>query len=137
MSTPRLVVSVAEMFKFLTVRAEFPEAYEAMRKLGVDKDGDVQERATDIIMRNLPDFMPRESGALIGGMWKRKPTRIHIDGPYARFLFHGVTAKGVPVDYSKQKNPRGGPNWDRRLAAERGKAIAAKLQQYAKKGRRR
>ena len=119
-------------FKFVTIRAELPDAYAAMKKLGVDKDGDVQEKATDLIMENLPDFMPRDTGKLIGGMWKRKPNRIHIDGPYARFLFHGITGKGAPVDYSKQKNPQGGPNWDRRMAAARGQAIAARLQSYVK-----
>lgn len=119
-------------FKFVTIRAELPEAHEAMRKLGVDKDGDVQDKATDLIMANLPDFMPRKSGRLIAGMWKRKRNRVHIDGPYARSQFFGITKSGVPFNYSRQKNPQAGPNWDRRMAAARGKAIAAELQRYVR-----
>lgn len=119
-------------FKFATIRTELPNTYELMKKLGVDEDGAVQNRATDLIMANLPDYMPKASGRLIGGMWKRKPTRVHIDGPYARVQFFGVTKDGKPFDYSKQKNPQGGSHWDRRMVADRGAAITAELQRFAK-----
>ena len=118
--------------KFFTVNAELPSAYEVAKKLGVDKDGDVQDFVTDEVMRNLPDFMPRDSGTLIGSMYKPRRNLVRVSTPYARFLFFGLTKSGNPVDYSKQKNPNGGPHWDRRLAAARGEAIADNVKRYIK-----
>ena len=119
------------MAKFF-IKAELPDAYEVAKKLGVDKDGDVQNFVTDEIMRNLPDFMPRDSGKLINSMRKRHKSAIRIETPYARFLFFGKTASGAPVDYSAQNNPQGGPNWDRRMVAARGSVIASRVKQFAK-----
>lgn len=117
----------------LFIRAELPDAYEALRKLGADKDGAVQDFVTDEAMRNIPDFMPRDKGKLIGGITKRNRSSFRVISPYARFLFFGKTAKGAQVDYSRQKNPQGGPHWDRRMAAARGKAIAAAATRFAKR----
>lgn len=120
----------------LVIKTELPDAYHALRKLGVDKDGAVQSFVTRRVMENLPDFMPRDSGNLINSMAQRSKSLIRIATPYARFLFFGVTRSGANVDYSKQKNPQGGAHWDRRMAQARGAAIAAEATRYAKKGRR-
>lgn len=119
--------------KFMTVETTLPDAYQAMRRLGVERDGRVQSHLTDLIMRNLADFMPRESGRLIGKMRKLSSTRIRVDGPYARFLFFGKTAKGAPVRY-RNANPQGGAHWDRRMMADRGAAIAAEMTRFVRGG---
>ena len=116
---------------FMTVETVIPNSYQIMRKLGVERDGAVQERLTDLIVDNLKDFMPRESGELIGKMRKVGSDRIRVDGPYARFLFFGVRASGLPVRYDNL-NPQGGAHWDRRMVAERGEQIVAELQRYVR-----
>jgi len=116
---------------FMTVETAIPNSYQIMRKLGVERDGAVQERLTDLIVDNLKDFMPRESGELIGKMRKVGSDRIRVDGPYARFLFFGVRASGLPVRYDNL-NPQGGAHWDRRMVAERGEQIVAELQRYVR-----
>ena len=121
--------------KFMTVQTTIPNSYQLMKRLGVERDGDVQDMLTDLVMENLVDFMPREAGKLVGGMRRVASNRIHVRGPYARFLFFGVTAKGDPVHYDNQ-NPHGGAHWDRRMVAERGKRIANELQRYVR-GRKR
>ena len=113
------------MAKRFQILVEFPASQKVIKKLGTDKSGEVQKYVTEQVMANLPDFMPRESGQLIAGMTKKDDWHVHIAGPYARFLFFGKTAAGQPVDYSKQQNPNAGPNWDRRMVAERGAAIVA------------
>lgn len=122
--------------KFLSVLVEFPTMPQQLAKLGVDENGDVQDRLTDLVVDNLKDFMPKRSGRLIAGMAKKSPTFIKVEGPYARFLFFGVTRTGKPVDYSTSKNPNAGPNWDRRMVAARGEAIVADLNRYVKRRRR-
>jgi hypothetical protein len=116
---------------FMTVQTAIPNSYQLMKNLGVERDGAVQERLTDLIADNLKDFMPRESGELIGKMRKVGSDRIRVDGPYARFLFFGVRASGLPVRYDNL-NPQGGAHWDRRMVAERGSQIVAKLQRYVR-----
>lgn len=116
---------------FMTVQTAIPNSYQLMKNLGVERDGAVQERLTDLIADNLKDFMPRESGELIGKMRKVGSDRIRVDGPYARFLFFGVRASGLPVRYDNL-NPQGGAHWDRRMVAERGSQIVAELQRYVR-----
>ncbi len=120
---------------FMTVQTTIPNLHAMMRKLGVERDGRVQSRLNDLIFDNLKDFMPRESGELESKMHKRSSTRIRVEGPYARFLFFGVTAKGEPVRYDNA-NPKGGSHWDRRMVAERGKRIVSDMNRYVRGGMR-
>ena len=112
------------------VKVQFPTFPQAALKLGVDKRGKVQRKVTKEVMKNLPDFMPRESGELIEGMGMVTWSKIRVTSPYARFLFFGKTDKGKAVKYSRERNPNAGPHWDRRMVAARGKAIMAKIRRY-------
>ena len=116
--------------RFCTVNVRIMDMGVLAKTLGVDRDGDIQSHYTDLVMRNLIDFMPRESGALVGTVHRRSKLRIGVDSKYARFLFFGLTAKGVPVHYDNQ-NPQGTSHWDRRMAAARGRAIAREMNVYA------
>lgn len=117
-------------FKMLV---EFPSMPQAIAKLGIDEGGDIQEFVTDEVVRNLPDFMPQRSGKLVSKLHKTAPALVKVDGPYARFLFFGITRSGAPVDYSKGRNPNGGPHWDSRMVADRGASIVAGAQRLARK----
>ena len=121
--------------KFVTIKARIPELHQLVTSLGVGPTGDVQQQLTMLIAANLRDFMPRESGRLVGGVNRVTDTKIRVNGPYARFLFFGLTAKGEPVKYDNV-NPQGGAHWDRRMLAARGKKIAHDMQVYLR-GRRR
>lgn len=117
--------------KFL-MSVRFPTMPQAALKLGVNKKGRVQRLVTDEVMKNLPDFMPRGSGELIESMEKTAPNRIRVSTPYARFLYFGKTKSGKHVQYSRELNPNAGPHWDRRMVAERGRAITAKVQRMVR-----
>ena len=116
--------------RFVTVNVRIMDMGTLVKTLGVDRDGPIQPHYTDLIMRNLRDFMPQESGQLVAKMSRESSTRIRVDGPYARFLFFGLTAKGTPVQYDNA-NPFGTSHWDRRMAASRGRAIANEMSIYA------
>jgi hypothetical protein len=109
-----------------------PSLFKAMKRLGVDRDGDVQSHLTDLVLDNLKDFMPRESGTLESRMHKDDGTSIRVEGPYARAQFFGVTRKGKPFRYDNL-NPKGGSHWDRRMVAERGRKIVAQMNRYVRK----
>ena len=118
--------------KFVTVKTSFSELQFVAQKLGVDRDGPVQNYLTDLFMQNLRDFMPRESGLLVSRMSKPYSTKVRVDGPYARFLFFGLKKDGTPVQYDNN-NPQGTSHWDRRMAAARGASIAGQVKAYARK----
>ncbi len=118
--------------KFCTVTVQFNDLQFVARKLGVNRDGPVQNHLTDLVMQALPDFMPRESGLLISKMSKPYSSKIRISGPYARFLFFGLKKDGTPVNYDND-NPQGTSHWDRRMAASRGASIASQVKSYARR----
>ena len=121
--------------RFVTINARIMDMGVLAKTLGVDRNGPIQNHYTDLIMRNLRDFMPQETGQLVAKMSRESSTRIRVDGPYARFLFFGLTKEGAPVKYDNA-NPLGTSHWDRRMAAARGRAIASEMSAYAI-GRRR
>ena len=122
-------------FRFV-VSTQVPGLRQVAKHLGVDEQGEVQQYVTKEILHRLPTYMPRKHGTLISKMHQTKRTMIQVDGPYARAQFFGVTKKGQPFKYDTSSNPKAGSHWDRRLIADEGAAIAAKVQRYVKsKGR--
>lgn len=116
--------------QFVTCNVRVTDLGTLAKTLGVDRKGRIQSRLTDLVMQNLKDFMPRESGELIGAMRKVSETKITVSKKYARFLFFGLTKEGQPVKYNNA-NPLGTSHWDRRMAAARGASIARMLKLYA------
>lgn len=142
----------------MKVKIEMPTAERLIRRLGLDKQGDVQKFHTANINRRIGKYMPHLSGVLETKLKRiRSATEIEVLGPYAGYQFHGkvmVNAKtgkgpanipGVglrykkgtilkvtdrPLEYTKTHNPKAGPRWDRALVAAEGKAIEADLQRY-------
>ena len=123
-----------------------------MKDKGLDSSGDVQMFHTQNVLRRIVRYMPYQSGMTPSRLSAaqtniRKPL-IVTDTPSARFLFNGklmvsdVTGspwarKGEtkhvvsrPLDYTKTKNPKAGPFWDRALSTAEGPAMAADVQRY-------
>lgn len=115
------------------MRAYIPSLTRTLHLLGVDSDGAVQNKVTDEVMEALPDYMPKRTGRLIEGVTKVSPTRIRVPGVQARFLFFGKTKTGAPVKYSREANPNAGPDWLRRMKAERGAQIERKVENFARR----
>lgn len=130
-----------------------------LTRLGIDKNGDVQQFLTETINRRITKYMPYRTGALSTKLkFVKSPTEIEILAPYARYQYYGkvmVNAKtgkgpalipGVGYRYKKgtvlkvtdrdldqqtgTKNPKAGPFWDRRLMADEKGAIVADVQAY-------
>lgn len=134
-----------------TAWLELHSADRIIRDKGLDEQGDVQAYHTRNVLRRIVRYMPYQSGMTIKLTVAQTDVRrplIVTDTPSARFLFGGklmvsdVTGsawarKGetkhvvnTPLDYSKTKNPKAGPHWDRAVTAAEGKAMTADLQRY-------
>ena len=86
-----------------------PPLHSLVKSIGIDERGPVQACVTSEVLKRLPTYMPRQTGALISKVHKISPTLIQVDGPYARFLHFGITRTGKPVNYSLNQNPSWSP----------------------------
>lgn len=135
-----------------------------LTRLGVNKTGDVQMQVTRIINQRITRYMPFRSGALATKLkYIKSPTEIEVLGPYARYQYYGkamvdaTTGKGpmfIPgvgyryrkgavlkatdrdLEYDTTKNQKAGPFWDKRLMAAEGDQIAAEVQEYVDRRKR-
>lgn len=118
---------------------------------GLDEHGDVQTFHTRNVLRRILRYLPCQTGMTLKLTVAQTDVNrplIITNTPSARFLYHGklmvsdVTGSpwarrgetkqvvNRPLDYTKTKNPRAGPYWDRAVTAAEGSAMAADLQRY-------
>lgn len=142
--------------KIETIRIDMKPVQEIIRRLGVDRDGDVQRQFTNMVNLRMTRYMPYKTGVLSGkSKYIKSPTEIVVLGPYAHYQYKGeVWGPNIPkkfngmitgwwsppvkyptgrnLVYSKGQHghDRAGPYWDKRMMAAEGKAIAADLQAY-------
>lgn len=135
-----------------------------LTRLGVDKNGDVQKFVTMTINKRITRYMPYRTGALSTKLkYIKSPTEIEVLAPYARYQYYGkvmvnaATGKGpafIPgvgyrykkgtilratdrnLQYDKTKNALAGPYWDRRMMAAESGQIAADVQDFARRRRK-
>lgn len=147
------------MSKGFAVSYKMRPVADILKRLGMDKDGDVQKQLTNIVNRRMTRYMPASTQAVLSTKKKHiiSQTEIQVDGPYARVHYRGKvmvnakTGKGpalIPgvgyrykegtilkatdrdMNYDTSNNPKAGPNWDERLVDAEGDAIVADLQKY-------
>lgn len=120
----------------LVMEVDIPTNAKLKRALGVDANGDVQKHVTETVFKRLKPYIPRLSGALRSNAKISSPTKITVSGVYARAQFFGVTKSGKPFDYGVLGGAKAGSHWDRRLAADEGKAIVADANRYVRSRKR-
>lgn len=114
------------------------------KRLGIDPGGDVQRFHTQNVLRRIVKFMPYRTGATIKITIAQTDINepfIVTDVPYGKYLYYGKVMVGrAPkkvtnrdLVYTKTKNPRAGPFWDRALVAAEGRVIQRELQAYINK----
>ena len=133
-----------------------------IKRLGIDKSGDVQKFWTATVLRRIQRYMPFRTGETIRltvAQTDINKPEIVTDVPYAQMLYHGkvmVDSKtgvagfltddgwksrkgstkiptGRDIQYTTTKNPEAGPYWDRRLKAAELPAMTKELQAYIDK----
>ena len=148
------------------VKLDLPSATQLVRSLGLEADGDVQRFHTKNVLKRVKAYMPYLSGELyeltVAQTDIDKPEIVTI-APQAGYLYRGKkmvnskTGKGpanipgvglryrkgtilkatrTPLNYTKTKNPKAGPQWGKNLVASEGDAITADLQQYIERRKR-
>lgn len=121
------------------IKVEMKPVNAIVNRLGLGKRGGVQLFLTNTVNRRITRYMPYRTGALATkSKYIKSPTEIEVVSPYARYQYYGKVMVGRPpktatdkdLVYTKTKNPRAGPFWDRALMAAEGRQIAAEVQGY-------
>lgn len=125
------------------VRLKMKPIGQILRDKGLTADGRVQSFHTNNVLRRIIKYMPYRTGATIkltAVQTDINSRYIVTDVPYGKYLFYGKAMEGrAPkrltsrnLTYTKSKNPKAGPFWDRALVAAEGAALRADLQRYIK-----
>lgn len=148
------------------VKLDLPSATQLVRSLGLEAGGDVQRFHTQNVLKRVKSYMPYLSGGLykltVAQTDIEKPEIVTV-APQAGYLYRGKkmvnaeTGKGPanipgvgfryrkgtilkatrePLNYTKTKNPKAGPQWDKALVANESDAIVADLQRYIERRKR-
>lgn len=129
----------------MNVKVQMRPAGEIVRRKGLNKDGSAQKFHTSNVLRRIVKYMPYRTGATIKltiAQTDLSNPFIVTDTPYAKYIYYGKAMAGrAPkqvtdrdLNYTRTKNQRAGPFWDRALKAAEGDAIAADLQRYINRG---
>lgn len=131
-----------------------------LKEKGLDNTGDVQMFHTQNVLRRITKYMPFRTGmtikVTIAQTDIRKP-EITTNVPYGQFLWRGKVMrnaktgngpsmvpgvglryrkgsvlKPVPrdIEYTKNKNKKAGPYWDKAVSTNEGDAMRADLQRF-------
>lgn len=155
-------VNISGLPKGMQAYLEMNSVNRILKDKGLDVSGDTQRFHTQNVLRRIIKYMPYRTGATIKltiAQTNIAKPEIVTDTPYAKMLYYGkvmvdpktgaagfLTAngwrsrRGVPklqssrdIEYTKTKNPKAGPYWDRALSANEGRALAQELQNYIKR----
>ena len=125
----------------INAKLEMHSPAQIMRDKGLTSNGSVQAFHTQNVLRRLIKYMPYRSGMLI----KQAIVQTNINSPYikvqapqAKYLYYGHVMVGkapksvtdIPLNYTKTKNPKAGPFWDKALKSAEGTVITRELQNY-------
>lgn len=125
-----------------TIKVDMRPAAAITKRLGIDRNGDVQRFVTHAVNRRITRYMPYRTGTLATKLkMVTGPTEIIVLGPYARYQYYGKVMVGPApktvtdkdLQYTKSKNPLAGPFWDRRMMAAEGAQIREDIQNYVRR----
>jgi hypothetical protein len=124
----------------MSVKVDLPKA-EILKRLGLGGTNKVQKYIASQVKRLCDKYIPMQQGDL-----KNKAT-IAGDGssivytqPYAHYQYYGKAMAGrAPKEYTGEDltyhgGPTRGPQWEKRMLADKSKDLEKSVEAYIKKG---
>ena len=143
----------------MILRIKMSSPGQIIRRVGIDRDGEVQRYYTHCVSNRMTRYMPAGAQAVLSTKLKflKSSTEILVLGPYAKYQYFGkvmvdpkigaagfLTPEGwrsrkncikvrTPRNlvYSKQYNKRAGPFWDRRMIQKERPALEREVCAYS------
>lgn len=142
----------------MKIKIEMGSVQGILKRLGLTRDGDVQQYWTALVNRRIGKYMPYRSGALSGKLkFIASPVSITVAAPYAKYQYFGVamvdsqTGKGPrlipgvgyrfrkgailmptsrPLEYDKTKHPEATSRWDEALKSREQEEMLSDMKAY-------
>ena len=124
----------------MSVKVDLPKA-EILKRLGLGGTNKVQKYLASQVKRLCDPYVPMQQGTL------KNTATIAADGsnivytqPYAHYQYYGkVMAGRAPKHYTGDDltyhgAPMRGPQWDKRMLADKSKDLEKSVEAYIKKG---
>lgn len=112
------------------VMLEMPDTHQTIADLGLNPDGEVQAFITRRAAERMDKYVPFRTGVLRMTVdYKTDPTQVEYVQEYARPMYFGVSAAGVPLNYNGA--PQRGSFWDEKMMAAEGDQFFNEIQEFS------
>ena len=95
-------------------------------------DDDVGRFLAETWAKIFEKYTPRYSGAL-GQYYTTEPWKITYDQKYAHYQWQGVSKKGKPLNYNKEKNMLAQSHWEEAAERDKSSEVARAVTEYIKR----
>lgn len=95
-------------------------------------DDDVGRFLSETWAKIFEKYTPRDSGAL-GQFYTTEPWKITYTQRYAHYQWQGVSKKGKPLNYNKEKNMLAQSHWEEAAERDKGSEVARAVTEYIKR----
>ena len=95
-------------------------------------DDDVGRFLAETWAKIFEKYTPRDSGAL-GEYYITEPWKVTYTQRYAHYQWQGVSKKGKPLNYNKEKNMLAQSHWEDAAERDKGNEVARAVTEYIKR----
>lgn len=95
-----------------------PNGSDLIEQFGLEPYGRIQEAVDKAIVKYSEPYTPMDTGRTRDSVDASIGSGVlYYPGPYAHYIWEGVSKNGKPLIYQK-KNPHAGPHWVERAMAD-------------------
>ena len=113
----------------MKVRVEMKPSSQIVNRI---LDDDVGRFLAETWAKIFEKYTPRDSGAL-GQYYTTEPWKITYDQKYAHYQWQGVSKKGKPLNYNKEKNMLAQSHWEEAAERDKRSEVARAVTEYIKR----
>ena len=95
--------------------------------LGIEPNGRIQKFFTDTCYKHMDKYVPMDTGDL-SDIVTRTTNTITYEMHYAHYQYKGISKKGNPLNYHKDKHPLATSYWDKKMWSAEGSTIVREVQ---------
>jgi hypothetical protein len=106
---------------------------EIKARLGLEPNGRVQKFFTSTCQKHMDKYVPMRVGNLATNL-DIETDHIVYESPYAEYQYYGISKKGKPLNYSKDKHPLATSYWDKKMVSAEIQDVVKEVQAEINRG---
>jgi hypothetical protein len=100
-------------------------------QLGLTPNSDVHRFFTQTCAIHMDKYVPYDTGVL--SMYDLEVDRIVYNPVYAEYQYYGLSKRGKPLNYHKDKHPLATSYWDKHMWTAEGSIVEDEVQEYIRR----